>query len=73
MLFPLIAFVVILIAGRVMGKFLWSHVGISLMCGASAFALFVALQWQLVVLAVMFALVDIALILIIFRGDIQIR
>ena len=73
MLFPLVALIVLLIVGLVMDELRWSHVGLCLLFVVGALMVFAAFHWQPIIFTVVLAVMDIVLILVIFKGNIQIR
>ena len=73
MLFALVTFITLLIAGLVMDELRWSHVGLCLLFAAGALALFAMFHWQPNLYVAVLAVMDIVLILIIFKGNIGIR
>ena len=73
MLFAPIVFIVLLVFGIVMGELTWAHVGLCLLLAAIAFVMIAALRWPFIVYFSSLAVMDIVLVLVIFKGDIQIR
>jgi hypothetical protein len=73
MLFALIGFVVLLGFGIVMEELTWPQVGLCLLLAIGALAVIIALQWPSIVFSSALALLDVVLVLVVFKGDIQIR
>ena len=73
MLFALVAFIVLLIAGLVKDEVRWMHVGLYLLFAAGALITFVAFDWQPNFYTIVLAVMDIVLVLVVFKGDIQMR
>lgn len=73
MLFAFILFIGLLIAGRVKDELRWSHIALCLLIAVGALVAFAVFHWQPRLYMVVLAVMDIALVLIIFKSDIQIR
>ena len=73
MLIALIVFIVLLVFGINMGELRLSHAGLCLLFAAVALATIVAFQWPFVIFSSVLAVMDVVLVLVIFKGDIRIR
>lgn len=73
MLFPLIAFVCLLIFGRIQDELSWRQIGLFLLIGIVSLILLQVFHAPAFLYIVILALLDIVLVLIVFKGDIQIR
>lgn len=73
MLAALVIFNVLVVAGRIMGELEWSHVGLLFLLIACGLAAVVLLKFHPHALTVELGLIDVGLVLKIFKGDIQIR
>jgi len=69
----LIAFVVLLAMGASMQELQWPHVVGCMLFAAAVFAVVALLQWSFAIFYSVLAVIDIVLVLIIFKGDIRIR
>ncbi|HWB58835.1 MAG TPA: hypothetical protein VG733_05055 [Chthoniobacteraceae bacterium] len=65
-------FVGLLVAGLVKEELGWRSVFLWLVVGAALFGVFVAFRWQPYFLLAAYALLDIILVFVVFKGDIQI-
>lgn len=73
MLIALIVFIVLLVFGINMDELRWRHVGLCLLLAASALVMIVVFQWQFIIFSSVLAVMDVVLVLVIFKGDIRIR
>ncbi len=73
MLSLIVVFVVLQFVGLVMNELSWRGVGICLLLAAGAFAACGVFSLNVTIFMVALGLIDIALIFVIFKGDIQIR
>lgn len=73
MLFALIAFVVLLGFGVSMEELSWPQVAMCVFLAVAALVAFALFQWPPILLFVGLAVADVALVLAVFKGDIQIR
>ncbi len=73
MLFVLIAFVVLLGFGVSMEELTWLQVGMCVFLAVAALAAFALSQWPPILYFVGLTVVDVVLVLVIFKGDVQIR
>ncbi len=71
--FALIAFVVLLGFGISMEELTWLHAGLCLVFAAAVLVAFAAFQWPFILYFVGLALTDVVLVIVVFKGDIQIR
>jgi hypothetical protein len=72
-MFAVVALVVLLVAGRVTQELEWSLIGIILLLVLSAAAIMIAVDLHPALLTAVCAIVDVGLILKIFKGDLKIR
>jgi len=72
MLFALIAFIVLLIVGFAMDELTWSNIGLCVLIAVTMFIVFGIFQWPFLIYTVVLAVLDIVLVLVIFKGDISI-
>ena len=73
MCFALIAFVVLLGFGVSMEELTWLHAGLCLFLAAAALVAFAAFQWPFILYFSVLAITDVVLVIVVFKGDIQIR
>ncbi len=73
MLIALIAFFVLLAFGINMGELRLSHAGLCLLFAVVTLAMIAALQWPFIIFSSILAMMDVFLVLVIFKGDIRIR
>lgn len=72
MLLALIIFVILLVMGVQMGELNWLQVGLYLLVAAGAFLVVGACRWSGTVFFSVIAVMDIVLVITIFKGDIRI-
>jgi len=72
MLIALIAFFVLLVFGINMGELRLSHVGLCLLFAVVTLVTIAALQWPFIIFSSILAMMDVFLVLVIFKGDIRI-
>ena len=72
-MFAVVALVVLLVAGRVTQELEWSLIGIIVLLVLSAAAVMIAMGLHPAFLTAICAIVDVGLILKIFKGDLKIR
>ncbi|QDU95890.1 hypothetical protein [Lignipirellula cremea] len=73
MLFPIIAFVVFLVAGRILEELTWGDIGFLLVAAVVVFLSCIILDLHPMFFSVALSLADIGLLLWIFNGDLTIR
>ena len=72
-MFALLLFIALMIAGRYLDRLSWRGIAVCLGFVAATITLFVTFDWQPRLLTAVFAVLDIILVLIVFRGDVRIR
>jgi uncharacterized membrane protein len=70
---PLVAFIILLVAGWIKDELSWLQIGLLLLFVVRALGVFAALQWQTSFYIALIALIDVVLVLTIFKGDIHLR
>ena len=70
-MFALIALVVLLVIGRCMGELEWFGIALVLLIVGVAAALFAYLDLHPVLMTAVYALIDVVLVLKIFKGDLR--
>jgi hypothetical protein len=73
MCFALIVFVVLLGCGIAMDELGWLHAGLWVLAAIGTGAVIALLQWPFALLCAVIAIMDVVLILVIFKGDLRIR
>ena len=73
MLLVLFVFIGLLIVGRVKDELRWSHVAVCLCLALGALTAFIKFGWQPNFYIAVLGILDVILLLVVFKGDIQIR
>ena len=73
MLTLIVVFAALLVAGRVMDEVSWRGVGICLLLAAGALAACAVFRWNIAIFMTVLGLIDVFLVLAIFKGDVRIR
>ena len=73
MLIALLAFVILLAAGLYLDELQWRHVAVAIVVALGSLTAIVLLGWQPAFFTIVLCLIDVVLILAIFKGDITIR
>ena len=73
MLSALVAMIVLLILGLYLGELRGSHVVLCLAIAVGGVFVFYQLRWPFLAYTAVLGLIDVILILVIFKGDIRIR
>ena len=73
MLLVLFIFIGLLIVGRIKDELRWSHVATCLCVALGFLTAFIKFGWQPSFYIAVLAVLDIILLLVVFKGDIQIR
>ena len=69
----IVVFVALLIAGRVTDEVSWRGVGVCLLLVAGAFIACALLRLNIAIFMAFLGLIDVFLVIAIFKGDVQIR
>ena len=73
MLSIIVIFFVLMVIGLLMGELSWRGVGICLLLAVGAMAVCAAFNLDVAIFMVVLGLIDVSLVLVIFKGDLQIR
>lgn len=73
MLLVLFVFIGLLIVGRVKDELSWSQIGVYLFLAVGALAAFIGFRWEPNLYIAVLGVLDVVLLLVVFKGDIQIR
>ncbi len=73
MLTLIVVFAALLVTGRVMDEVSWRGIGTCLLLAVGAFAACAVFRWNVAFFTTILGLIDVFLVIAIFKGDVQIR
>ena len=69
----LVVFIALLVAGRVMDELSWRGIGTCLLLAAGVFIACAVFQWNIAIFMICLGLLDVFLVIAIFKGDVRLR